>query len=93
LSQLVERANGYPTTSFLPGRHFSGPDDFNRRLASHWACARAPVRTGAEGCHPAFVVIGAVDMSGVCGSPAPVDHSQWVRRAVWAVSSANSASS
>jgi transposase len=29
---LVERANGYLETSFLPGRHFSGPDDFNRQL-------------------------------------------------------------
>ncbi|MFF4291543.1 IS21 family transposase [Streptomyces sp. NPDC001601] len=29
---LVERANGYLETSFLPGRHFSGPDDFNAQL-------------------------------------------------------------
>ncbi|WP_274919502.1 IS21 family transposase [Streptomyces sp. WZ-12] len=29
---LVERANGYLETSFLPGRHFSGPDDFNTQL-------------------------------------------------------------
>ncbi|MFF4576769.1 IS21 family transposase [Streptomyces sp. NPDC001410] len=31
---LVERANGYLETSFLPGRHFSGPDDFNTQLAA-----------------------------------------------------------
>ncbi|MFB6775819.1 IS21 family transposase [Streptomyces sp. NPDC056337] len=31
---LVERANGYLETSFLPGRHFSGPDDFNHQLAT-----------------------------------------------------------
>jgi hypothetical protein len=24
---LVERANGYMETSFLPGRHFTGPDE------------------------------------------------------------------
>lgn len=29
---LVERANGYLETSFLPGRTFGGVDDFNRQL-------------------------------------------------------------
>lgn len=29
---LVERANGYLETSFLPGRVFTGPDDFNTQL-------------------------------------------------------------
>jgi transposase len=31
---LVERANGYLETSFLPGRTFTGPDDFNTQLAN-----------------------------------------------------------
>jgi transposase len=31
---LVERANGYLETSFLPGRTFTGPDDFNTQLAA-----------------------------------------------------------
>ncbi|MFF1792552.1 IS21 family transposase, partial [Kitasatospora sp. NPDC058243] len=31
---LFERANGYLETSFLPGRHFSGPDDSNTRLTA-----------------------------------------------------------
>jgi transposase len=31
---LVERANGYMETSFLPGRRFSGIDDFNGQLGS-----------------------------------------------------------
>lgn len=31
---LVERANGYLETSFLPGRTFSGPADFNAQLGS-----------------------------------------------------------
>lgn len=30
---LVERANRYLETSFLPGRRFSSPDDFNAQLA------------------------------------------------------------
>lgn len=30
---LVERANRYLETSFLPGRRFTGPDDFNSQLA------------------------------------------------------------
>lgn len=29
---LVERANGYLETSFLPGRSFTSPDDFNAQL-------------------------------------------------------------
>ncbi|MFD8531680.1 hypothetical protein ACFV0L_30105 [Streptosporangium canum] len=29
---LVERANGYLETSFLPGREFAGPQDFNTQL-------------------------------------------------------------
>jgi transposase len=32
---LVERANGYLETSFLPGRVFTGPGDFNTQL-SEW---------------------------------------------------------
>ncbi|MFE5588159.1 hypothetical protein [Kitasatospora sp. NPDC056531] len=31
---LVERANGYLETSFLPGRTFVGPGDFNAQLAA-----------------------------------------------------------
>jgi transposase len=31
---LVERANGYLETSFLPGRTFTGPADFNTQLAA-----------------------------------------------------------
>jgi transposase len=31
---LVERANGYLETSFLPGRTFTGPDDFNTQLTT-----------------------------------------------------------
>lgn len=40
---LVERANGYLETSFLPGRSFTGPDDFNAQLDG-WLAHRANVR-------------------------------------------------
>lgn len=40
---MVERANGYLETSFLPGREFSSPEDFNAQLAE-WL-PRANART------------------------------------------------
>lgn len=40
---LVERANRYFETSFLPGRTFSGVDDFNAQFKS-WLTERANVR-------------------------------------------------
>lgn len=38
---LVERANGYLETSFLPGRSFASPVDFNAQLAQWLARANA----------------------------------------------------
>lgn len=40
---LVERANGYLETSFLPGRTFSGPGDFNTQLTTWLAVANRRV--------------------------------------------------
>ena len=40
---VVERHNGYPETSFLPGRSFTGPADFNAQL-SGWIQERANCR-------------------------------------------------
>jgi transposase len=40
---VVERANGYLETSFLPGRYFDGPNDFNTQL--HAWLVRANTRT------------------------------------------------
>ncbi|GII89550.1 hypothetical protein Ssi03_75400 [Sphaerisporangium siamense] len=40
---LVERANGYLETSFLPGRVFTGPQDFNAQLDG-WLAHRADTR-------------------------------------------------
>ena len=43
---VVERANGYFETSFLPGRSFEDIDDFNRQLTG-WLTKRANVRIHA----------------------------------------------
>ena len=40
---VVERANGYLETSFMPGRRFTGRDDFNGQLGD-WLATRANVR-------------------------------------------------
>ena len=49
---LVERANGYLETSFLPGRTFTSPADFNAQLAGWLALANQRHRR-ALGCAPA----------------------------------------
>ena len=49
---LVERANGYLETSFLPGRSFSGPADFNAQLAA-WLVRANQRQHRRLGCRPA----------------------------------------
>jgi transposase len=49
---LIERANGYLETSFLPGRVFASPADFNRQLADWLAVVNTRTRR-ALGCAPA----------------------------------------
>ncbi len=48
---LVERANGFLETSFLPGRVFTGPGDFNAQLADWLPVANARQHR-ALGCRP-----------------------------------------
>lgn len=48
---LVERANGYLETSFLPGRVFTGPDDFNTQLAD-WLVLANQRHHRVLGCRP-----------------------------------------
>jgi hypothetical protein len=48
---IVERANGYLEISFLPGRSFTGPDDFNAQLAG-WTELANTRRRRATGCAP-----------------------------------------
>jgi len=49
---LIERANGYLETSFLPGRSFASPADFNAQLAGWLAVVNTRTRR-ALGCAPA----------------------------------------
>jgi transposase len=49
---LVERANGYLETSFLPGRSFCSPADFNAQLAD-WLMLVNQRRRRVLGCAPA----------------------------------------
>jgi transposase len=49
---LVERANGYLETSFLPGRTFSSPADFNAQLGDWLAVVNQRTRR-VLGCAPA----------------------------------------
>jgi transposase len=48
---LVERANGYLETSFLPGRYFASPADFNAQLAD-WLVGVNQRRRRVLGCAP-----------------------------------------
>jgi transposase len=48
---LVERANGYLETSFLPGRTFSSPADFNTQLAD-WLVGVNQRQRRVLGCAP-----------------------------------------
>jgi len=48
---LVERANGYLETSFLPGRSFASPADFNAQLRDWTAVVNTRARR-ALGCAP-----------------------------------------
>jgi transposase len=48
---LIERANGYLETSFLPGRSFDSPDDFNAQLAG-WLPKANARRMRVLGCSP-----------------------------------------
>ena len=48
---LVERANGYLETAFLPGRSFTSPADFNTQLAG-WLALANTRQHRALGCRP-----------------------------------------
>ncbi len=85
---VVERTNGYLETSFLPGRRFSGRDDFNTQLGD-WLETKANVRmhSGLR-CRPSERIdedLGAMmalppvlpDMDAHRDLRLPADH--WVR--------------
>ncbi|WP_131743428.1 IS21 family transposase [Actinomadura roseirufa] len=67
---LVERANGYLETSFLPGRSFTSPADFNAQL-DQWLAHRANVRHHRRlECRPADRIVA--DRAAMVALP-PVD--------------------
>src|SRR3978361_2041147 len=71
---LVERANGYLETSFLPGRSFASPGDFNAQLAEWTATANG--RGGrALGCAPADRI--AADRQAMLGLPPVAPQTGW----------------
>jgi transposase len=49
---MIERANGYLETSFLPGRTFESPEDFNTQLVD-WLVKANTRRMRVLGCSPA----------------------------------------
>jgi transposase len=71
---LVERANGYLETSFLPGRRFSCPADFNAQLAEWCATVNGRVRR-ALGCAPADRI--AADRQAMLGLPPVAPETGW----------------
>ncbi len=74
---LVERANGYLETSFLPGRTFTGPGDFNTQLADWLVLAnRRPHR--ALGCQP--VQRWAADRDAMLALPPVAPQLGWRER-------------
>ncbi len=54
---LIERAHDYLERSFLPGRTFTGPDDFNAQLADWTALVNTRTRR-ALGCAPTDRIAG-----------------------------------
>ena len=72
---LVERANGYLETSFLPGRTFSGPGDFNTQLEQWLAIANRRIHR-TLGTRP--IERWEADRAGMLALP-PVDPPRWSR--------------
>jgi transposase len=71
---LVERANGYLETSFLPGRRFASPGDFNAQLAEWCATVNSRVRR-VLGCAPADRI--AADRQAMLALPPVAPETGW----------------
>ncbi|WP_217161416.1 IS21 family transposase [Streptomyces sp. AC512_CC834] len=72
---LVERANGYLETSFLPGRTFGGPADFNTQLTAWLTTANRRLHRSL-GARP--IDRWQADRAGMLTLP-PVDPPRWFR--------------
>jgi transposase len=71
---LVERAHDYLERSFLPGRSFTGPADFNAQLAGWLAVANTRPRR-ALGCSPADRI--AADKQAMLALPPVAPATGW----------------
>jgi transposase len=71
---LIERAHDYLERSFLPGRTFAGPADFNAQLAAWLALANTRPRR-ALGCSPAERV--AADKAAMLALPPVAPQTGW----------------
>jgi transposase len=71
---LVERANGYLETSFLPGRSFCSPADFNAQLGD-WLVGVNQRRRRVLGCAPADRI--AADRAGMLPLPPVAPATGW----------------
>jgi transposase len=71
---LVERANGYLETSFLPGRVFASPADFNTQLADWLALVNQRPRR-VLGCAPADRI--EADRAGMLPLPPVAPQTGW----------------
>lgn len=74
---LVERANGYLETSFLPGRTFTGPGDFNAQLTD-WLMLANRRQHRALGCQP--VQRWAADRDAMLALPPVAPQLGWRER-------------
>ncbi|SDY94049.1 hypothetical protein SAMN05661080_05091 [Modestobacter sp. DSM 44400] len=64
---VVERTNGFLETSFLPGRTFTGPEDFNTQLTG-WLPIANDRLVRATGARPREAL--AVDLAAMTALPA-----------------------
>jgi transposase len=71
---LVERAHDYLERSFLPGRQFSGPADFNAQLA-RWLSVVNARRRRALGCAPSERI--AADKAAMLALPPVAPATGW----------------
>ena len=71
---LIERAHDYLERSFLPGRTFTSPADFNAQLAAWLALVNARPRR-ALGCSPAERI--TVDKQAMLGLPPVAPETGW----------------
>lgn len=71
---LVERANRYLETSFLPGRRFSGPQDFNAQLVAWLKKANARMHSTLR-CSPADRI--AEDRAAMMALPPVLPDPAW----------------